>query len=52
MLMDDSDALAPGVGAAEDGRFNAVLQNQAAVRLMDSAEDFDQRAFSCPILAR
>ena len=50
--MNHSDALAPGVGAAEDGRFKAVLQNEAAVRLMNSPQNFDQRALPCPILTR
>jgi len=52
MLMNYSDALARGVGAAKDDRFHAVLQNEAAVRLMNSTQDFNQRALSCPILTR
>ena len=50
--MNHSDALTPGVGAAEDGRFNAVLQNEAVVRLMNPAQNFDQRALPCPIFTR
>ena len=50
--MNHSDAVAPGAGAAEDGRFNAVLQNQAVVRLINPAQNFDQRALPCPILTR
>ena len=48
--MNNGDALASGVGAAEDRCFNAILQNPAAVRLMDSAKNFDQRALPCPVL--
>ncbi len=50
VLMNNGDALAPGVGAAEDRRLDAVLQNPAAVRLMDPAKDLDERALPCPIL--
>ena len=48
--MNHSDALAPGIGAAKDRGFDAILQNEAAVRLMNPAQDFDQRTFPCPIL--
>ena len=48
--MNHGDALAPGIGAAEDGGFDAILQNEAAIRLMNSAQDLDQRTLPCPIL--
>jgi hypothetical protein len=49
VLMNNGDALASGVGAAEDRRLNAIPKNPPAVRLMDSPKNFNQGALPCPV---
>jgi hypothetical protein len=49
-LVNNSDPLAPGIGATEDRGLDPILQDQAVVRRMDPAKDFDKGTFPCPIL--
>ncbi len=49
--MNYSDALAPGICRADDRGVHAIFQDPAAVRLMDPAQDLDQRALSSTVLA-
>jgi hypothetical protein len=49
--MNNSDALAPRVGGAQDRSFQAIFQDPTAVRLMDTPKDLDQGALSRPVLA-
>ena len=48
--MNNCDALASGIGATEDRGLHTILQDPAAVRWMDPAQDLDQRTLPCPIL--
>ena len=51
MLVNDGDAVALRVGGAEERDLRAVLEDAAAVGLVDAGEDLDERALAGAVLA-
>jgi hypothetical protein len=51
VLVNHSDALAPGIGGAQDRGVYTILQDPAAIRLMYPTKDLDERALAGPVLA-
>jgi hypothetical protein len=49
--MDNRDPLTPRISGVKDRGFDAILQDQAAIGLMDTAKDLDERTLASPILA-
>jgi len=48
--VNNCDALAPGIRGAEDRGVNAILQDPAAVRLIDPTQDLNECALAGPVL--
>ena len=51
MLMNHRNTLISSVSGALNDSFGAFPQNHAAMRLVDSGQDFDQRTFASPVFA-